>query len=263
MAVSAREEQFRRAIDELPFDPANGFAWFGAVRELERQAVASYSPRRAHALFERLVRNGTRLSPTLTVLRVFASPADTFAHDPRLKYIPGYFRTYWEQQIGRIAPSTPEQIAQQRQYFRDRSRLVATARRDGVGILAGTDCSNPYSFPGFSLHDELALLVDGGLTAMQALQSATRDAARYLGLGHQSGTVTAGKHADLVVLDANPLTDIRNTQRINAVVAAGRYLDAAERATLLAQVEEAAKEPPPATPSGAVPRSCGCHGAPM
>jgi len=90
--------------------------------------------------------------------------------------------------------------------------------------MTGTDVSNPYVYPGFSLHDELALFVEAGLTPTEALQTATRNPAEFLGLSDSLGTVERGKFADLVLLEADPLEDIHNTQRINAVVVNGRYL---------------------------------------
>ena len=106
--------------------------------------------------------------------------------------------------------------------FQKEVELVGAMSRAGVGILAGTDVSNPFCFPGFSLHDELALLVQAGLTPMQALQAATLNAARFMGREADLGTVQKGRIADLVLLDANPLDDISNTRKINAVVFGGR-----------------------------------------
>jgi imidazolonepropionase-like amidohydrolase len=99
--------------------------------------------------------------------------------------------------------------------------------RSGVGILAGTDTPNPYCFPGFGIHDELALLVKCGLTPRQALQAATINPARYFGWELKMGTVQVGKVADLVLLDANPLKDIHNTTKIAAVFVRGRQMDRA------------------------------------
>ena len=107
-------------------------------------------------------------------------------------------------------------------------------------ILAGTDVPNPYVFPGFSLHDELALLVAAGLTPMQALRAATLNPAKYLGMSDSVGTIEKGKLADLVLLDANPLDDIRHTQRIRAVIANGRYFSYEALRGLLTQAETAA-----------------------
>ena len=95
--------------------------------------------------------------------------------------------------------------------------------KSGVGILAGTDApSVPFSYPGFSLHEELQLLVEAGLTPLDALRSATSGPAEFFGMREQLGTIEAGKRAELVLLDADPLADIHNTQRINTVITGGR-----------------------------------------
>jgi imidazolonepropionase-like amidohydrolase len=101
---------------------------------------------------------------------------------------------------------------------------------------------NPFCFPGFSLHDELAILVEAGLSPMAALQAATLNPARYLGIEKAIGTVTQGKIADLVLLDANPLDDIRNTTKINSVVANGRLLDRTVLDQRLTQVRAIAEK---------------------
>ena len=77
---------------------------------------------------------------------------------------------------------------------------------------------NPYCFPGFGILDELEFLVQSGLTPMAALQAATRNPARFMGRENELGTIEKGKLADLVLLDANPLKDITNTRRMNAVI---------------------------------------------
>ncbi|MBL8222335.1 MAG: amidohydrolase family protein, partial [Bryobacterales bacterium] len=103
-------------------------------------------------------------------------------------------------------------------------KVVRQMKEAGLQILAGTDAGNRGSEPGESLHRELELLVEAGLTPMEALQAATRNAAEYLGKQKEWGTIEKGKAADLVLLDANPLEDIRNTRRISAVVIRGRVL---------------------------------------
>jgi imidazolonepropionase-like amidohydrolase len=113
--------------------------------------------------------------------------------------------------------------------------------RASIPFLAGTDtAAGVYVFPGFSLHEELQLFVQAGFTPLEALQCATRNPAEYLGKLDEMGTVEKGKVADLVLLDANPLDDIANTQRIAGVVAAGRYLSRADLDQLLHSVEAAA-----------------------
>jgi imidazolonepropionase-like amidohydrolase len=115
--------------------------------------------------------------------------------------------------------------------------------RAGVPFLAGTDtAAGVHVFPGFSLHQELALFVQAGLTPLQALQTATLNPAKFLNRLADLGTVERGKLADLVLLDANPLEDIANTKKIRAVVLAGRYLDRPELDRMLKGVEKAAAE---------------------
>ncbi len=183
--------------------------------------------------FERLVANGTWLTPTLTVTRG-QNPSDELARDPRLRFVPPALARRWNE--GRRPHS-----AEDRRREVNLARLAALAQAAGVGILAGTDASDEaYVFPGSSLHDELVLLVEGGLTPLQALRAATLNPVRYLGAADSMGTVEAGRAADLVLLDANPLQDIRNTMRIFAVVANGRLIDAAERERLLRLAEQEA-----------------------
>ncbi|WP_436772713.1 amidohydrolase family protein [Yinghuangia sp. YIM S09857] len=239
--LSSDEEGFRRRIAATPMDPADPRAFFRVMRELERQAAGLYSPAKAARVYARWVRNGTWQSPTLTVNRVMSSPADTYARDPRLKYIPPDLRAFWADAVRVYAPATPEEIAQQREFLDRRLAMVREMYLAGVGVIAGTDVGNPYCFPGFGIHDELELLVEAGLTPHQALGTATRDAARFMGL--DVGTVVPGKAADLVVLEADPLRDIRNTRRVDSVVTRGRLITSAHRQRLLDDAEAAAQEP--------------------
>ena len=108
-------------------------------------------------------------------------------------------------------------------------------------MLAGTDMPNPQVYAGFSLHDELGLLVRAGLTPAEALRTATIEPARFLGLADSLGVVAGGKIADLVLLDANPLRDITNTRKIRAVIQGGRVLDRPALDRLLADAKARAK----------------------
>jgi imidazolonepropionase-like amidohydrolase len=114
-----------------------------------------------------------------------------------------------------------------------RLRQVAAMQRAGVHVLTGTDAPLRNSPPGFGLHEEFVLLERGGMSPFEVLRSATLEPARYFNMLDFTGTVAAGKLADLVLLDANPLADIRNTRRIAAVVANGRLFAGADRERLL------------------------------
>ena len=150
--------------------------------------------------------------------------------DSLVAYIPKALRDYWHS-------VPPEFAAKMGALYRVHADMVGQINRAGVSMLAGTDCPNPYVYPGFSLHDELGLLVRAGLTPAEALRTATINPARFLGLTDSLGVVARGKVADLVLLDGNPLQDIANTKRIRAVIQGGRLLDRSTLDRLLAQAK--------------------------
>ena len=253
--TSTRRDDLLGVLAATPFDPVAPRDFFNLYRELDRQAALTPSLAGTQAFFGKLAANGTWLCPTMVLNRAMTLPADTYAHDPRLKYVPPDIREFWAERIKLYSPVTPEEIAQQKAYLDARLALIGAADQAGVRFLGGTDCLNPYSFPGFGLHDELGVLVDAGLSPLRALQTVTRDAACFLGEGDTAGTVSVGKVADLVVLDANPLDDIGAVRKIDTVLTRGRVLDRARLAKMLAEVEAAANAPAPrsATWSGRLP----------
>jgi imidazolonepropionase-like amidohydrolase len=234
-------------LNALPDDPNDPNWWGNRARTLERESVAAHDPAAADALFARMAECGIWQSPTLLVERRMSNDPDTITGDPvladLLRYIPIDLREQWRATMTNRPHRTPEEVAELLAFGDARMRLLARMADAGVNVVAGTDAGFTYTFPGVDLHEELKLLVRAGFSPMRALQAATRDAARCVGLGDVSGTVTPGKHADLVVLDADPLADIGNTTKIHAVVARGRYLDGAERTRILAEIEEAAAVP--------------------
>jgi imidazolonepropionase-like amidohydrolase len=119
--------------------------------------------------------------------------------------------------------------------------IVGEMNTAGVPIMAGTDTTAPFIFPGSSLHEELALLVQAGLTPMQALQAATKHPAEFLGKLQTQGTIEQGKFADLLLLDANPLDDIHNTRRIRALILRGKLLERSFLDQVLTKEENFAK----------------------
>lgn len=241
IACSRHEAELMRSQQEAMTGAKDLSAAQPALRTIQKAELESYDIGKARQLFARLRRNRTWQCPTLVVLRNMASLDDpSITDDSRLRYMPPYIKTIWEN--FRLKSHTPEDYALGKQVYARNREIVAAMRRAGVEFLAGTDTLNPYCFPGFSLHDELALLVQAGLTPMEALQAATRNPARFLGKENEIGTIERGKVADLVLLDADPLQDIHNTTRIRAVVRGGKLYDRAALDTMLSQAEAGGKK---------------------
>jgi imidazolonepropionase-like amidohydrolase len=208
------------------------------MAELDRQwrerVVSTQDRDRCRMLLETLARNRTWQVPTLVNNRAAAYQNDPdFINDPRLSYLSPAWRESW------LPTSDPEDPWYQlrRQHYARKLEIIGLAAQADVGIMAGSDTPSPFVFPGFGLHDELALLVEAGLSPLEALQAATLNPARYQEATDSLGAVEPGKLADLVLLDANPLEDIRHTQRIAGVVLNGRYLDRRALDALLASAE--------------------------
>lgn len=219
------------------------------IIRLNMRVVSSFDDATAQSLFALFVKNGTWQTPTLTLLR--AQIDDPLpGNDPRLQYLSKEVRAKWDAGYYRNFPPEPRAAMAKltKAQFDESMRLVGLMYRAGVPILAGTDTMNPQCFPGFGIHDELALLVDAGLSPLAALQAATRNAAQFMGQLDRRGTVEAGKIADLVLLDENPLADIHNTRSIRAIVLNGKLyprasLDAMlSKAQALASGQDAAAE---------------------
>jgi hypothetical protein len=230
--ASTREEQLRAERVATMYDPKISgeqrlrlLAW-----PLLAGLVDTYDERKAAAMFSAFVANETWQTPTLTLQDGFIRERDEeFVADPRRRYLPKSWTGNWDPgAIHYLRDQTPaeyEVLHQRMRMLLTRYRkLVGDMHSAGVGLLAGTD-TNPLNpvLPGWGLHQELALLVECGLTPLEALQTATLNPARYFGKLNEMGTIEEGKAADLVLLDADPLADIRNTQKIAAVVLRGKY----------------------------------------
>lgn len=203
-----------------------------------------FSNQRAHELYGAFVRNGTYLDPTLVTDRslTFVDEISQDQADPRLLYIPAPQRERWKPENGMLTRyRTPDYIAFRKRQFEKALQQIPLAHRAGVMFLAGTDTTLPYIYPGFSVHDELGLFVQAGLTPLEALQTATINPARFLGLEQAIGTVQAGKSANFLLLDADPLKAIHDTTKLFAVVIRGKLLSKADLDGMLKAAETAAR----------------------
>ena len=194
------------------------------------------------SLWRQLAASRTAFVPTLITWATRLDPPDTLiarlnaGRMPGLQYVPKRTRARWLDQLKefRQEPGAVDWPT----VYRNELRHVGEMQRAGIVLLTGTDVGAPLVVPGFSLHGELANFVNiAALTPRQALASTTIEGARVVGMADSLGTIETGKLADLVLLDANPLSDILNTRRIRAVIANGRLLDRAAIDRLLAEVE--------------------------
>jgi imidazolonepropionase-like amidohydrolase len=199
----------------------------------------SYRPDACRPFFEMLARRRVWQTPTLVALSelaVIGTPASSISSE-HLSYATRRFLDMHAANQGFFVKN-PEIV----RILNDLAAAGRIATRDmaaaGVGILSGCDAT----IAGFCVHDELAAMVEAGMTPLAALQTATINPARYLRIERSAGTVAPGRRADLVLLEANPLTDITNIRRIRAVVAAGRMLDRDALQTLLARAKAAATQ---------------------
>lgn len=207
--------------------------------------LVTYDADRAAKLFTLLARNQTWQCPTLVWERGGnLIELSDFEKDPRAKYVPAYWKDVtWKRFADQVRHEfNTDDLSTRRRFVEKELQVVKAMREAGIPFLAGTDTPpGVYIFPGSSLHEELQRFVAAGFTPMEALQTATLNPAKFLGRENELGTIEKGKLADLVLLDANPLDDIRNTQKIAGVVANGRYFSRTDLDKMLAGIEQAAK----------------------
>jgi imidazolonepropionase-like amidohydrolase len=185
--------------------------------------------------------NGTWLSPTLVVIERIADQArslDSIRNLKGFQYIHPLMQNKWLTSNQYNRGTSPERVAHLEKMIEFNNKLVKTFKDVGVPIVAGTDAGCSGVVWGYSLHDELALLVEAGLTNVEALVSATRLPAIWLDIEDKIGTVEVGKFADLILLDANPLDNIKNTRKIAGVFFNGIWVDKANIDLILVDLEK-------------------------
>jgi hypothetical protein len=219
ISTARRETQFRKTIEN--FVPKGNNAIMDALFEMEDAIDASRDPEKEAALFGKVKDAPMYQCVTLVVHHALANFFDpAFRNHP---YKPYMFKSalngFWvPPKVTNLKPF----LAVERKALQIKMDLARRMHAAGVPIVAGTDVLNPYTFPGFSLHDELGFLVKIGMTPAEALCAATITPARMLKKEATMGTIKVGAAADLVLLDANPLDDIHNTKRISTVIQRGR-----------------------------------------
>ena len=207
-----------------------------------RRMVDEYNPRVCNEVFRTFARNDTYITPTHVTRRMDAFADDAaYRNDARMKYVPGRQRMAWLADANGMVALDPSPAGRRSfmDFYRKGLSLTNDAYRAGVPVILGTDAGDSFVFPGASVHDELGELVRAGLSPVEALRAATLTSATYFGRSADFGTVQAGRFADLVMLDANPLDDIANTRRIRAVWQGGRSFDRAALDSMLTRVEKA------------------------
>jgi hypothetical protein len=211
-----------------------------------RAMVDEHDGSMCNELFAAMRDDGTWFVPTHVTRRMDAFADDpTFRDDPRLHYLHFLQRRFWNEDAdGMVADDpSPEGRKAYMDFYEKGLELTGAAYRAGVPLLAGTDANDTYVFPGSGLHDELEELVKAGLTPAEALTAATSSPARYFGVEAEYGSIAIGKAADLVLLRENPLSDIRNTRSIDAVILGGRLYRRGQLDALLAGVESSVRRP--------------------
>lgn len=216
------------------------FGMVAHAEELSKHCI-DFDEKEAQQMAQMLKDNGTWLSPTLTTMEWIVSQVrslDELKASPTLQYIHPLLQSKWQVANNYNKMSSPENIAYFDKLVKFHLLLVKACKAAGVTIVAGTDAGNSGVVAGFALHDELASLVKAGLTNEEALTSATLLSAQWLGIDKMIGTIENNKLADLVLLDENPLDDIKNTKKIAGVFINGKWLDKVKLNTQLADLSK-------------------------
>jgi imidazolonepropionase-like amidohydrolase len=205
--------------------------------------ISTFSEKKFDSICSVLAKSSMWLCPTLTVNRAMSYLNDSiFINDNRIAYLPAYVIEIWNQKMNPYTKSQIDNFANStRVRYLFELSLIGKMNEKGVKFIAGTDFPNPYVFPGFSLHDELLLMVKGGMPALDALRAATINAALFMNKKDDFGSVEVGKIASLILLNMNPLENIENTKTIETVIVRGKVYNRKALDLMLAHAKSIAK----------------------
>ncbi|MFY0689285.1 MAG: amidohydrolase family protein [Cyclobacteriaceae bacterium] len=193
-------------------------------QEQRRMAVENFDEQKAKEVLSVLATNQTWQIPTLALSTGFTKRffADS-GWQANFKYLPQSLEQRWKKSIDDILAMEVSEF--NIQYMKWLLDMTGNIQDSGIGIMAGTDCPILFLTPGRSLHQELVALVEAGLSPLEAIRTATINPAKYFNMENELGSIQEDMWADLLILDANPLEDINNTRRINAVIKQGKHFD--------------------------------------
>ena len=246
MDCSSDEAAIRSAVLADPQPPApnavNPRLYDGnAYAKYYQRILDTYSDAKCQTLSQAFVKNDTWQAVTLIRLRTQDfGDSQVYRSDPNLQYVDKTRRALWESIASQYAANvTPAAKATLQQYYALQLKSVKLMKQNGVKVLAGSDLGGGLVIPGFSLHQEFRELAAAQLSPLEILQSTTLNGAQFLGREATMGTVEPGKNADLVLLDANPIADVANLDKISAVFLKGKYYSRTALDNLLSGVSKA------------------------
>ena len=235
MATIDHLDGYMAALMPANADSSGGYGGFFGVLLVD-QIIESQIP----DIAAKTAASGTWNVPTQALIEHLVSDVTPteLANRPEMRYMPPETVARWVQAKERQLAERGFDARIGARAIEIRRKLIFALHEAGAGLLLGSDAPQVFNVPGFSLHQELAFLVAAGLTPFEALQTGTTAVAEFLGTN--TGVITVGRDADLVLLDANPLQDIDNSRRVHGVVVRGAWHSAADLAERLAALESQA-----------------------
>jgi imidazolonepropionase-like amidohydrolase len=204
-------------------------------------AFNSYSQQSASKLYSTLVKNHTAVVPTLYVIKTgFAELKESdHSRDSLLAYIDPKIQATYQWRVNNAKNQSAEATRLYKKLSMKFMEMIPQMQAAGVTLLAGSDCGtfNSFTYPGQSLHEEIKLMVAAGLTPVQALQAATINGAKFMGVDNFYGTIQAGKSSDMIMIEKNPLTDIGAIDNISTIISNGHVYSKSDLNNLLKAIK--------------------------